>query len=210
MSKSIIAAVTCLLLALGLPVLLAGKYKIKDLQIKPAREYATHQDFQGVIIGAYACESESKTSELFDSEKFQRKSILPVLLVIENENDFPISIREEDIFLVDKFGAKEPRISFVDVLLRLSFDKAPAHSSGEKQLLLERKVNKEMYLDFETKSFAQKEIPSGAVDFGVVFFPRPTGGQLQGYSLYFPTVVNKATGEKLIFFEFQLGGLAEK
>jgi hypothetical protein len=188
-----------ILMALGS---LGAKYEVKDLQIRPANEYEAFLDFQDVIIGAFPCNTELKTLELFDTEKLYEKGILPVLLVIDNNNIFPIQILEQDIYLVNKGGQQERPIPYMDVLLEISLKKPITESLDKKKL--DKIVKKEMRLDFEHKSFGEKLIGPNSSDYGVVFFRLPEDGNLEGYRLYFPEVVNFSEQEVLIFFEFDL------
>jgi hypothetical protein len=183
---------------------IAAKYEVKDMQIKPAREYSAHLDFQNVVIGAYPCDTELKTLELFDTEKLHEKGILPVLLVIENNNIFPIQILEPDVYLVNKDGKQERPIPYMDVLLEISLKKPIIESLDKKQI--DKIVKKEMRLDFEHKAFGDKLIGPNATDHGVVFFRLPRDGNLEGYRLYMPEVINFSEREALIFFEFDLVG----
>jgi len=193
----------CLLLFSAVATI-GAKYEVKDLQIKPAKQYAAYLDFQDVVIGAFPCETEVKTLELFDTQKLFEKGILPVLLVIDNNNVFPIQISEADIYLVDKNGKRERPVPYLDVLLEISLKKPIKESLSKKQL--DKIVKKEMRLDFEHKSFGEKLIGPNSTDHGVVFFRRPEDGNLEGYRLYFPEVVNFSEREVLIFFEFDLAG----
>lgn len=183
---------------------LFAKYKIKDLQLKAASEYSAHQDFQGVVIGAYVCDTILKTLEIFDTEELNRRRIIPVLLVVENNNAFPIRVLGSEVFLVEGSGAQQSPISWVDALLEISLKKPLSGFSGKKELLLERSVKKEMYLDFERKAFDEKLISPGGSDFGVVFFRLPDSGSLKGTTLYLPEVVDVTTEKSLMFFEFAL------
>jgi hypothetical protein len=193
----------CLLLFPAVATI-GAKYEVKDLQIKPANQYAAHLDFQDVVIGAFPCETEVKTLELFDTQKLFEKGFLPVLLVIDNNNVFPIQISEADIYLVDKNGKRERPVPYLDVLLEISLKKPIKESLNKKQL--DKIVKKEMRLDFEHKTFGEKLIGPNSTDHGVVFFRLPEDGKLEGYRLYFPEVVNFSEREVLIFFEFDVVG----
>jgi hypothetical protein len=190
------------LLLLAALVSLGAKYEFKDLQIRPADQYTAHLDFQNVVIGAFPCDTELKTLELFDTKKLHEKGFLPVLLVIDNNNVFPLQILERDIYLVDKGGRQERPIPYMDVLLEISLKKPITESLDKKQL--DKIIKKEMRLDFEHKSFGEKLIGPNSSDHGVVFFRLPENGELEGYRLYFPEVVNFSEREALIFFEFDL------
>ena len=188
----------------GVATTVLAKYKIKDLQVKAAREYPAHQDFQNLVIGAHPCTTQETVQELFDTSKLHEKGIMPVLIVVENNNEFPIRLYEGSIFLVDPLGRRNPIIPFTDVLLEISLKRPASTHPTRKELLLQQAVGKEMYLDFEHKSFGERLIAPHGSDQGVVFFRLPVDGILTDHRLYFPDVVDFSTLESLMFFEFDL------
>jgi len=190
-----------LVAALAVSPLLGFKYKIKDLQIRPAREYASFQDFQNLVIAAYPYSDQERVDQIFDTDKLIEKGFLAILVVIENNNSFPVQIQDKDIYLVDSRGQRERRLHYSDVLLSVSLDKPPSAYSPKD---LQRKVDKQMRIDFEHKAFVERLVAPNSSDYGIVFFKLPEEGDLEGYSLYLPQIVNFSTQELLIFFEFEL------
>ncbi len=184
---------------------LLGKYKIQEIQLKPAQEYVAHQEFQHIAIGAYPCNTKARTLELFDTQKLFEKRIMPVLLVIENNNDFALRVNEQDIFLVDAEGSKLPAIHYSEVLLRINLKKPLSSYSNKREILLREVRSKEMLMDFEHKAFGEKLIAPHSGDHGVVFFWLPENGDLSASRLYFPSLLNFTEDEELMFFEFELG-----
>lgn len=182
-----------------------AKYKLKELPARSAKEYPAHQDFQKIVMGAYPCETQEKALELFDTPKLFEKKIMPVLMVVENNNDFGIRLHEKDIFLIDAEGTHHQAISYVDVLLQISLKKLPSSYSTKRELMIRAVGNKDMVQDFEHKAFGEKLIAPKSSDRGVVFFRLPEGGDLSGTRLYFPNVWNLSEETQLIFFEFELG-----
>ena len=184
---------------------LFAKYKIKEIEVSGASSYAAHQDFQGLVIGAYSCETTEKAQTFFDSDKFEEKGILPVLVVLDNQNEFAIRLHEKDIFLIDSKGNHHATIPYHEVLLRLSLKKPLSSYSTKKELLLRHVRDKNMILDLENKAFGDKFVGPQSSDYGVVFF-ESLGKDLAGIRLYFPEIYNASQGETLIFFEFDLAG----
>lgn len=193
-----------LFLTAAATVVWPAKYKVKELPSRAADEYDAHQDFQNLVIGAAPCETAEKAKELFDTDKLHERGILPVLVVLQNNNDFPVYVDGSRIFLVDPEGTQWPPLSFVDVLLEITLNRPLSSYSTKKDLLVRQTVRKEMYLDFEQKAFGERIIPPYGSDRGVVFFQHPGGETLQGFRLYFPEVINFKEKEPLMFFEFDL------
>src|SRR5512141_2682039 len=92
-------------LSLGLISDLAA-YKIKEFKPKAPKEYGAFQDFQKILIGASAVTTPEAVEEIFDTKKMIEKEIMPVVVIIENHNDFAIRIDERDVYLVDKAGTQ--------------------------------------------------------------------------------------------------------
>ena len=180
-----------------------AKYKIQDLHVKPAEEYHAHQDFQNIVVGAYSYETKAKTLELFDTDKLYQRRILPVLVAIENYNEFAIRIHEQDVVLIAGDGTHFPSLPYEVVLLHIL--NQPLTSYSTQSDFLRKTVDKEMFLDFEHKAFGEKLIAPGGSDFGVVFYWLPKKENLPGARLYLPEIVNISDGEPLMFFEFELG-----
>ena len=154
------------ILLLALDLLVAG-YKIKNIEIKPAGEYASHQALQNVVIGARAFDTEEEILSVFDTKKLYQKRIMPVLVVVENNNDFAIRLSGSDIYLSDA-GVNRRSAPYAKVLLDIAKKKKAAYSTHE-DVLLRRIKNKDMVADFERKSFGEKLIPPYGSDFGIVF-----------------------------------------
>ncbi len=184
----------------------SAKYKIREIQQRAAAEYSAHQDFQGIVIGADVGDTEAKTLEFFDTRKLYEKGIVPVLIVIENNNDFAIRIDERDIFLIHSNETKEALIPYPEVLLHITLDNPLSTYSSRPEILFRRIRNKDMVTDFEHKAFDEKLIAPHSSDFGVVFFERPVDEDLSELRLFFPEVLNLTEQERLIFFEVRLVG----
>lgn len=195
-------AIACLLLAALSAGFIEAKYKAKPLPLRPAAQFSAHQDFQKIVMGAFPAAAKEDVKKLFDTDKLHEKRILPVLLVIENNNEFPIQIDGSEIFLIEPDGSKQSPVSFLDVLLKIGKEK-PRSNYSDKRDLVQKAVKKEIFADFEEKAFLRKQIDPGKSDHGVLFFMVPYDG-LKGTSLYLPEVINVRDQEALIFFEFEL------
>jgi len=188
------------ILAVCLCTAVLAKYKIKEFKPKPAKEYAARQDFQKIVIAADPRLSEPEVLELFDTKKLVEKLIMPVVIVVENNNDFAIRIRAEDILMVDSTGAQTVGMPYDEVLLRLTLKRHLGTYSGRKEILLQQVGDKNMVMDFEHKYFGEKLIAPHDSDYGVIFFDFPSTGDLSGTRLYIPKVHDITNDEPLMFF----------
>lgn len=191
-----------LLLSAGL----AAGYEFKEIVVRPAVEYGAHQNFQNVSIGAEAFNTEEEVLQILDTKKLCQRYLMAVLIVVENNNDFAVELREEDIYLISADGTNIPTIPASEALLTVSLKKSPSEYPDPKALA--KAINKDMRLDFERKAFSEKLIAPGGTDYGLVFFPLLDDEQLRGTRLYFPEIRNMTSGENLMFFEFSLDSSA--
>ena len=188
------------MLLLALDFLLAG-YKIKEVQVRPAAEYDAGQSFQNIVIGARAFTTEEEILTLFDTRKLYSNGFVPVLLVIENNNDFAVRLSGKEIYLSHD-GVNLQTVPYQEVLMEFAGKKKKNKYSTHEDILLKNVKNRDMVADFEHKSFGEKLIPPHGSDFGVVFF------QVErldpGARIYIPNMTNLETREPLMFFEFDL------
>ena len=183
---------------------LCAWYKARDIQIKPAKEYTAHQAFQNLVIAAHPYTTEKQTLEIFDTKKLHRSNYMPVLIVIENNNDFAIRLDESALLLLDAEGEQESPISFIRILLQISRKKSknPYPDPSDLSNIKDQK----MLADFERKAFGEKMVAPHDKDYGVVFYRLPADGNLAGFRLYLPQIFNVGNDEPLMFFEFELDG----
>jgi hypothetical protein len=191
------------LVALTVTVPILARYKVKELIVKPAADYNYRQDFQNIVIAAEAYLTQEETQELFDTKRLYERQIMPVLVVVQNNNDFAVRLRGDSIFFVDKNRTQFPPIPYEEVLLRISLNRKLSSQSTRRELLLHG-VNRDMRLDFEHKAFGEKLIAPHESDHGIVFYPRPEDANLFGSRIFIPEIYNLTENEQLIFFEFPI------
>ncbi len=188
---------------LGTGSLWGKKYQVREIQIRPAAEYAAHQDFQGMVFAGQVFNTQESIQQIFDTKALFKHGIMPVLIVIENRNNFAVRIHSNDIFLIGPDNLQHRALKVEDVLISVAFDRPLSSASTNPRMVLGR-INRKLSSDFEHKSFAEKLIAPGGSDYGVVFFTLLQGEALQGARLYLPEIHNITENEPLIFFEFEL------
>lgn len=200
MKRWVVLSLFCLLCP---SELWAKKYQIKELKVLPAEEYPAHQDFQNLVIGARVYNTQEEVQELFDTKALLERGIMPVLVVVENRNNFAIRIDAKDIYIMEPGGIQTSPLNLADVLVTIATNRPPSSISTRREVLL-GSVNRNIRADFEHKFFGEKLIAPESSDSGIVFFPLLQGEALTGATLYLPEIQNISDGETLIFFEFEL------
>ncbi len=112
--------------AAGFPV--AAGYKIKDIPVRAAAEYPSHQSLQNIVIGAEAFDRQEEVLSAFDTKKLYEKGIMPVFVVVENNNDFAIRISGKDVYL-NNDGHNYLPIPYTRVLLSIAKKKKSKYSN---------------------------------------------------------------------------------
>lgn len=182
-----------------------ARYRAKEIQVRPAADYPDHLDFQNIVIGVHPATTEAETLEFFDTKNLFEQEIMPVLVVVENNNDFALRIHQDDIHLILNDATQVPALAVLEVVLRVSLRRPAGSVTTRPEILVRQIRDRRMVEDFEHKAFGEKLIAPHSSDHGVVFFPRPALGILDGMRLYFPEVYNLTEGQRLIFFEIELG-----
>ncbi len=184
--------------------LLAAKYKVRTLQVKPAQEYEANSGPQSLTIAAWPADTLQKSLLLFDTKKVHEKNLVPILVVLENSNPFPVRLFGSDVLLILPDGTNVPPVRYTDAFNLAADKKSTSPGQGGANIVKLRNKNKEMYSDFEHKDFGEKIIVPADSDYGVVFYWMPEGINISGTRLYLPKIENMSTGEGLMFVEFSL------
>lgn len=190
------------LMVLSFAIALAG-YKVKPLPVRSAMQYPSRQEFQKLTIAAQPFATEEALQSIFDRKDIYESGFVGVLVVVENGNDFPVEIREKDIYLVAP-GGNQATVPAEDVVVRLLYGKLAGQLPSKKGSL-GRLKNNDLMDDFTRKAFGTRFIAPFSSEHGLVFFRHDRSERfLKGTKLYFPKVYNMKTDEELIFFEFDL------
>ncbi|MGI8783740.1 MAG: hypothetical protein ACR2L2_08860 [Acidobacteriota bacterium] len=194
-------AVVC---AVGLAVAglaLAG-YKFKPLPVEAASSYVARQEFQKLTIGARTFASESELTGIFDRKDIYKNGYVAVLLVVQNDNDFPVELSNGDIYLVTSEGNRRA-VPPETVITRLH-GRIPGDTRQKRSVLGALKGN-EWAEDLDKKAWGRKIIAPFSSDHGLAYFQHDsTPDFFRGTKLYLPKVYNMQTDQELIFFEFDL------
>jgi hypothetical protein len=166
------------------------------------------QHSQGVTIGALPYVGQDAIRTLFDTKDLYKTGVVPILLVIHNENPFAVSMGARGAAVIDSLGQRNPSIPYPNVVAALLQRRdVRAISSGPVVDLSALKSGKtaDLIEDFRNKSMDMERIPPAETVRKVVFFRMGTDpAALDSALLYFGEIYNEDTAEELIFFEFEL------
>jgi hypothetical protein len=193
---------------LGLLAVTAPAYTPRPLPEISPEECPARQRSQDVIIGALPYVGQDAIRSLFDTKDLYKAGVVPILLVIRNENPFAVTMGARGASVTDSLGQRNPTIPYPNVVAALIQRRdVRTVSSGPVVDLSALKSGKtaDLIEDFRNKSMDMERIPPDTTLRKVVFFRLGTDpAALDGALLYFGEIYNEDTAEELIFFEFEL------
>jgi hypothetical protein len=204
----LLPAVSTVLVFLTLvPAPFAG-YKARPWAPRAPETYPARLTSEKVTIAVEPLYRDALAASVFDTKTMVTAGIMPLAVVVFNDNDFPVSLQAASIELL----TREDRIRTLETVevLRKVFPKAanaiigPRGASGKS---LNRGDNPALD-DLDNKFLDDRTIPAHGKSGGFLFFLVPQRpditGYLSGSTVYIPEVVRTDTGANLIFFEIEL------
>lgn len=206
------SGVRCIVLcALAAGVLLAAGWaeqKFSPPKVFPAQTFPARDDHpqEKVAIAADPYDLADKQATLFHVP-YLDYDLLPVNLVITNDGDTPVSLRDMKVELVTVRRVKVDSASQDDVFRRISHPQREP-GPGKVPLPLPRKVkpaiSKESREEVENAMFAAMEVRPHSTVQGFVFFDvENLRNPLAGGTIYVSGVADSG-GQELMFFEIPM------
>jgi hypothetical protein len=194
-----------------LPLLLAaGPAAGEGFQARPAGEYAARQQQGGVTVAVKAYHSDTEQKEAFDKAQPYKYGFLPVLLVITNDTEHPLGLKDLKVRFIDARGEGLEPVSGE----QLAYYNPKGHQPKERPsyipIPLGRPKARKGPLakpEITQREFKAPVVPPKTTASG--FFYYNTGlksDPLQGTSMYISGIRDMSTGDELFYFEIPLGG----
>jgi hypothetical protein len=198
-----------LFLALGAAASGQAAYKARPWNPGAPETYPARLTSEGVTIAVDVLFRDSHAARVFDKEDMVTRGIMPIAIIIFNDNDFPVAVNGGTIQLLQG----EDRIRTLDppeVAVRL-FSKGNKGSWIPNPLprKIERsKVDEDALDDLDHKFLGEKLVEPHGKAGGFLYVHIPETGDVPGYlaksTIYIPDVYREDKGEKMIFFEIEL------
>ena len=171
----------------------------KEFHSGAADSYA-HQSADHVTIGAKPYNTEELTTEAFGKRAdLLRYGVLPVLVVIENNRDVAMDLRDIEVNLVAADGRHATSINPEDIpFLAKHGHKAPPVQSP---IPLPKRGNPLTAPEIVTRAFAAKMLPPGDSASGFFYFEAHSE---TGDKLYVNGLRDARSGREILYFEFPL------
>ncbi len=185
---------------------LAG-YKPRPWVIRARENYPAALTSEGVTIAVDPLFKDESAGQVFDKNDIVTRGIMPLAIVIFNDNDFPVAVDGSSVELIQ--GDEHLRSLPVNEVVHRLYQKG----NKGNWLPIPRKPtidegNKDALEDFEHKLLGNKNVAAHDKGGGFLYLQIPGETDLAGYlseaRIYIPEIVREDTGAKMMFFEIDL------
>jgi hypothetical protein len=182
-------------------IILAG-YKARDWNPKSRESYPASLTSEGVTIAVEPLFNDALAARIFDKDDIVTRGIMPLAIVIFNDNDFPVEIDALSIEIIredDHIRTLMPKeaVNHLYKKDKYRFGQSTLKVADEKALK-----------DFDDKFLMNKVIDphgkGGGFLFMQIFSPKDLSSYLTTAAVYIPNVYRHDDGSRLIFFEISL------
>ncbi len=195
-------------LVLGTCAAVSAGYKAKPWAPRALQTYAAKLASEGVTIAVDPLYRDTLAAQVFDKSDMVTRGIMPLGVIIFNDNDFPVMIRFTSIELIHadehlhtltpnevahRLFAKGNKGSWIPQPI-------PRKTTGDG-------VNRDALDDFDHKFLGDKTVEPHSQGGGFLYLHIPSDKiepYLAGSRLYIPDVYRQDKAEKMIFFEIEL------
>lgn len=183
-----------------------AKYKTLSWNIRARDSYAASLTSEGVTIAVEPLLTNAAAAQVFDKSDMITRGIMPLAIVIFNDNDFSIEVDGMSAELIHKdqhIRTMPPN----EVVYRL-FRNDKTWKSQPTPKLSRADLNTDALDDFDAKFLMKKSIPAHGSGGGFLFLHIPESEDLASYLsqslVYIPKIFREDKGSRLIFFEIEL------
>jgi hypothetical protein len=161
---------------------------------------------EGVTIAVEPLFTDALAARVFDKKDIVTRGIMPLAILIFNDNSFPITVDALSIELIHD-GVHIRTLFPNEVVYRL-FGRDKSWINRQIAPMSGQELNKNALDDFEGKFLVNKAIAPHDKGGGFLYIQIQNPGDLASYLsktiLYIPKVYRQDNGSRLIFFEIEL------
>jgi len=200
-----------LILSLGVMLawasgLIWAGYKARSWSVRDRGSYPSSLTSEGVTIAAEPLFTDALAAQVFDKGDMVTRGIMPLAILIFNDNDFPVEVDGLSIELIHQ--KDHVRTLYPNEVIYRLFKKDPSWISRQIPRVSRSELNQDALDDFDQKFLLNKIIPPREKGGGFVYLHLPESKDLVSYLtnsvVYIPNVYRRDDGSRLIFFEIEL------
>jgi hypothetical protein len=168
----------------------------------PAASYPHRQTNGKVTIAADPYMSGEKLKAAFGKLDPYNYGVLPVLVVIQNDGDQTLRLKDMKAEYVSPRGGRIPATPASDVRYARPPSRPGTIPTPVGTIARKGKKNPLDAWEIEGRAFSAEMLPAAASASGFVYFQ---SGLERGATLYLSGIVEAATGKELLYFEIPIG-----
>lgn len=177
-------------------------YKARPWSVNARESYPASLTSEGVTIAVEPLFNDALAAQVFDKNDIVTRGIMPLAILIFNDNDYPVEVDGLSIQLIrdeDHIHTLPPG----EVVSKLFGKSNPLTGQPES-----RPSNEKALEDFENKFLIHKPVSPHSKGGGFVYIPVHKSGSLPdslvGTLVYIPNVYRRDNDSRLVFFEINL------
>ncbi len=185
-----------------------ARYKPRPWSPRTLDSYPARLTSERVTIAAEPLIIDAQAAQVFDKNDVVTAGIMPLAVVIFNDNDYAVRVVAESIEVIE--GNDHLRTLAPAEVVGELFKKGRHLGYGVPDSRLpgsRDSVNPEALRDFEQKFLGNKVVPAHGKEGGFLYLHPPVR-ELRSYlskaRLYIPDIYREDSGGQLIYFEFDL------
>jgi hypothetical protein len=184
-------------------------YKARPWYPRARESYRAVQTSQGVTVAVDPQFRDNLAAQVFDKNDIVSRGIMPVAIIVFNDNDHPVEINGNSIELI--LGGEHIRSLTPDQFIPALFKKGASKLGGLNPLPRGTSVDTttaDAQEDFEHKFLASKLVPPHVSAGGFLYFRVPQSPtlpeQLSSATVYIPDLVRSDNNTRLMYFEIEV------
>jgi hypothetical protein len=184
-------------------------YKARPWSPKARENYQAVQTSQGLTIAADPLFRDNLASQVFDKTDIVTRGIMPVAVIVFNDNDFPVEINGASVELIldEQHLLTLAPEQFVPALFKKGASKLGGLNPLPRGASVDN-TNADAQEDFDHKFLANRTVAPRTVAGGFLYFRVPQTptlpGQVSLATLYVPEIIRSDNNKRFMYFEIDL------
>jgi hypothetical protein len=203
--KTSLSLLVGVLLAWATGLTWAG-YKARSWSVGDRDNYPASLTSEGVTIAAEPLSTDALAARVFDKADMVTRGIMPLAILIFNDNDFPVRIDGMSVELIHQ-EEHTRTLTPNEVVYRL-FKKDPSWINRPLPQVSRSELNTDALDDFDQKFLMDKTVAPHGTGGGFLYLHILGSKNLASYLsdsvVYIPNVYRLDDGSRLIYFEIEL------
>jgi hypothetical protein len=181
-------------------------YKARPWSVRERDSYPAKLTSEGVTIAADPLFNDALAARVFDKDDIVTRGIMPLAIIIFNDNDYPVEVEGSSIELVH--GSDHLRTLMPNEVVYRLFRKDKSSWLPQIPKISSSDPNSDALADFDHKFLMNKLVPTHGKDAGFLYLqlrePKGLISYLSNSTVYIPNVYRRDNGSRLVFFEIEL------